>query len=55
VIVVLSWLACCLIGTLPYVLLGGEFTFTNAWVESVSGYTTTGSSIPTDIEALPIP
>lgn len=53
VIVVLSWLACCLIGTLPYVLWGGEFTFTNAWFESVSGYTTTGSSILTDIEALP--
>ena len=53
VILVLSWLACCLIGTLPYLLWGGEFTFTNAWFESVSGYTTTGSSILTDIEALP--
>ncbi|HOO90636.1 MAG TPA: potassium transporter TrkG [Syntrophales bacterium] len=52
-IVVSSWLLSCLIGTIPYVLWGGEFTFTNAWFESVSGFTTTGSSILTDIEALP--
>ena len=32
---------------------GGEFTIINAWFESVSGYTTTGSTILTDIEALP--
>ena len=38
---------------LPYVLWGGEFTLINAWFESVSGYTTTGSTILTDIEALP--
>ncbi len=53
-IVVSGWLASCLVGTIPYVLWGGEFTFTNAWFESVSGYTTTGSSILTDIEALPM-
>jgi trk system potassium uptake protein TrkH len=34
-------------------MYGGEFTIINAWYESVSGYTTTGSSILTDIEALP--
>jgi len=54
VIVVSSWLLSCLVGALPYVLWGGEFTFTNAWFESVSGYTTTGSSILTNIEALPL-
>jgi len=53
-IVVYSWLFSCLIGVIPFVLWGGEFTFTNAWFESVSGYTTTGSSILTDIEALPL-
>lgn len=53
IIVVASWLLCCLMGTLPYVLWGGEFTFTNAWFESVSGYTTTGSTILTKIESLP--
>jgi trk system potassium uptake protein TrkH len=52
-IVVLSWLLSCLIGIIPYVLWGGEFTITNAWFESVSGYTTTGSSILTNVEALP--
>ena len=53
IIVVLSWLVSCLVGTLPYVLWGGEFSFTNAFFESVSGYTTTGSTILTNIEALP--
>jgi trk system potassium uptake protein len=54
VTVVASWLISCLAGSLPYILWGGEFTFTNAWFESVSGYTTTGSSILTNIEALPL-
>lgn len=54
VIVVASWLLSCLVGLLPYVLWGGEFTFTKAWFESVSGFTTTGSTILTDIEALPL-
>ncbi len=54
VIVVSSWLLSCLIGVLPYILYGSELTFTNAWFESVSGFTTTGSSILTDVEALPL-
>jgi trk system potassium uptake protein TrkH len=54
VIVVFSWLLSSMVGALPYILYGGEFTFTNAWFESVSGFTTTGSSILTDIEALPL-
>jgi len=53
VIVVLGWLVACLVGTLPYVLWGGEFNFTNAWFESVSGFTTTGSTILSDVESLP--
>lgn len=52
-IVVYSWLVSCLVGILPYVLWGGEFDLSNAWFESVSGYTTTGSSILVNIEALP--
>ncbi len=52
-IVVGSWLAACLVGMMPYLLWGGEFTLINAWFESVSGYTTTGSTILNDIEALP--
>ncbi|MFQ5637275.1 MAG: TrkH family potassium uptake protein, partial [bacterium] len=54
IIVVSSWLLSCLSGALPYVLWGGEFTFTHAWFESVSGYTTTGSTILKNIEALPL-
>ena len=53
-IVVYSWILSCSLGTVPFILWGGEFTFTNAWFESVSGYTTTGSSILTNIEALPL-
>ena len=52
-IVIVSWLASCLVGTLPYLIWGGEFTPVNAWWESVSGYTTTGSTILQDVEALP--
>lgn len=51
--IVLSWLLSFIFGMLPYVLWGGEFTLINAWFESVSGYTTTGATILTDIEALP--
>lgn len=53
IIVVAGWLVSCLLGTVPYLLWGSEFDFTNAWFESVSGFTTTGSTILTDIEALP--
>lgn len=51
--VVLAWLACCVFGTIPYLCYGGEFTFVDAFFESVSGFTTTGASILNDIEALP--
>lgn len=52
-IVVASWVLSCLFGMLPYVLYGGEFSIVNAWFESVSGYTTTGSTVLQDVEALP--
>lgn len=51
--IVLAWVLSFIFGMLPYVLYGGEFTLVNAWFESVSGYTTTGSTILNDIEALP--
>lgn len=51
--ITLSWILSFIFGMLPYVLWGGEFTLINAWFESVSGYTTTGSTVLTDIEALP--
>lgn len=49
----LAWFLSFIFGSLPYVLWGGPFTVINAWFESVSGYTTTGSSILENIEALP--
>lgn len=51
--IILSWLLSFVFGMLPFVLYGGEFTLINAWFESVSGFTTTGSTILNDIEALP--
>ena len=53
IIVVSSWFLSCVVGMLPYVMWGGEFTLSNAWFESVSGFTTTGSSILSNIEAVP--
>jgi trk system potassium uptake protein TrkH len=52
-IVVLGWVMSCVFGMLPYILYGGEFTVANAWFESVSGYSTTGATTLTDVEALP--
>jgi len=51
--VVLGWLVTCIAGALPYIMYGHEFSLVNAWFESVSGYTTTGSTILNDIESLP--
>lgn len=53
VTILLAWILSFIFGMLPYVLWGGEFTLVNAWFESVSGYTTTGSTILNDIESLP--
>jgi trk system potassium uptake protein TrkH len=53
IIVVSGWLIACLAGAMPYILWGGEFSLANAWFESVSGFTTTGSSILADVEGLP--
>ena len=47
------WIAACSFGAIPFLIFGGEFTFINAFFESVSGFTTTGASILNNIEALP--
>mgnify|MGYP001205282339 CR=1 FL=1 len=51
-IVSLGWAACGFFGALPFAL-GGFPSFTDAFFESVSGFTTTGASILTNIEAMP--
>ncbi|MFP4036138.1 MAG: TrkH family potassium uptake protein [Desulfobacteraceae bacterium] len=52
-IVAAGWAAAGLVGTLPYILSGSIPVFTNAYFESISGFTTTGASILSDIERLP--
>lgn len=52
-IVVGSWLMACVVGMFPYMMWGGEFDVANAWFESVSGFTTTGATILSDVESLP--
>ena len=52
-IVTLGWVMAGLVGTLPYLLSGAIPDLTNAYFESLSGFSTTGASILTDIEALP--
>ena len=52
-IVVGSWMIACVVGMFPYLIWGGEFSLVNAWFESVSGFTTTGATVLTDVEALP--
>jgi trk system potassium uptake protein TrkH len=52
-IVTFGWLAMSFTGTIPYILSGAIPEFTNAFFETMSGYTTTGASILTDIESLP--
>lgn len=52
VIVSFGWAVCGFFGALPFAL-GGFPSFTDAFFESVSGFTTTGASILTNIEALP--
>ena len=52
VMVALGWLVMSLMGCLPFVINGDIPDFTDAFFETVSGFTTTGSSILTDVEAL---
>ena len=51
--VAISWILVTLIGTLPFLLCGYFPNIIDAIFETISGFTTTGSSILNDIEALP--
>ncbi len=48
----LSWIIMSLIGALPFVIDGCIPSFVDAFFETVSGFTTTGASILTEIESL---
>ena len=52
VTVSLSWILLSLVGALPFYLSGEFPTFTDALYETVSGLTTTGSTVLTDVEGL---
>lgn len=51
-VVSVSWLIFSLFGTLPFIFTGSITSFTDAFFETISGFTTTGASILNDIEAL---
>ncbi|MDD4342956.1 MAG: TrkH family potassium uptake protein [Eubacteriales bacterium] len=51
-VVTFTWLLASLFGTLPFMLSGDILNFADAIFESTSGFTTTGSTILEDIEAL---
>ena len=53
IIVTFGWLALTISGMLPYLLTGAIPGITNAFFETISGYTTTGASILEDIEIMP--
>ena len=49
----LSWLSIAIFGSLPFVFSNLNFSFTNAFFESMSGITTTGSTIIPNLENMP--
>lgn len=53
IIVALVWVIFSFFGSLPFIISKSIPNFTNAFFETMSGFTTTGSSILNDIESLP--
>ncbi len=53
VIVALSWITLSIFGALPFYISGAVPSLTDALFETVSGFTTTGASVISDVEALP--
>ena len=52
-LVTFSWLFSAAVGALPFYISGAIPSFSDAFFESMSGFTTTGASILSDIESLP--
>ncbi|MCH7992666.1 MAG: TrkH family potassium uptake protein, partial [Gemmatimonadetes bacterium] len=52
-IVTMSWTTTAIFGSLPYLLTGTIDTPTQAIFEAMSGFTTTGATVFSDVEALP--
>lgn len=51
--ITLSWFVSCVFAALPFWLSSGEMSFTDAFFEAVSGLTTTGSTVITNLQDLP--
>ena len=49
----LSWLSIAIFGSLPFIFSDLNFSFINAFFESMSGITTTGSTIISNLEEMP--
>lgn len=52
-IVTLTWTVFSLFGTIPFMVGGYLHSFTDAYFETMSGFTTTGATIIDDVEILP--
>jgi trk system potassium uptake protein TrkH len=52
-VVTFGWVSAVLFSAVPFYITGALGGFTNAFFETMSGFTTTGASILTDIESLP--
>ncbi len=52
-VVTLSWLVMSFFASLPYMLAGVTMSFTDAYFESMAGFTTTGASVLSNLESLP--
>lgn len=53
IIVASGWIVMSLFGALPFVIHGAIPSYTDAFFETISGFTTTGASILSDIESVP--
>ncbi len=53
IIVAGAWIAASLLGSIPFIISNTIPSFTDAFFESVSGFSTTGATILSDVESLP--
>lgn len=52
IVVALTWILMSMIGALPFVLTGDIPSYIDALFETISGFTTTGASVLTEVESL---
>jgi len=53
IIVSSAWIIISIFGAIPFLLTGAISNYTDAFFETISGFTTTGASILPDIESMP--